>query len=71
MLVDFIQNPAFPRAIVLGLFGGIGLALTAVYSRRGPTGADHEESHMRSRQETGCTKVRRSVPASYIQGQSV
>src|SRR3954463_6287512 len=35
-VIDIIQNPAFPRAIVLGLFGGIGLALTATYSRRGP-----------------------------------
>jgi hypothetical protein len=36
MPTDLIQNPALPRAIVLGLFGGIGLALTATYSRRGP-----------------------------------
>jgi hypothetical protein len=36
MPTDIIQNPVFPRAIVLGLFGGIGLALTATYSRRGP-----------------------------------
>src|SRR4051812_5807301 len=35
-VIDIIQNPAFPRAIVLGLIGGIGLALTATYSRRGP-----------------------------------
>jgi hypothetical protein len=36
MSTDLFLNPAFPRAIVLGLFGGIGLALTAIYSRRGP-----------------------------------
>lgn len=29
-------NPAFPRAVVVGLFGGAGLTLTALYSRRGP-----------------------------------
>jgi hypothetical protein len=33
---DFIINPAFPRAVVIGVFGGVGLALTALYSRRGP-----------------------------------
>jgi hypothetical protein len=32
----FVTNPALPRAIVLGGFGGIGLSLTAIYSRRGP-----------------------------------
>lgn len=31
-----LSNPALPRLGVLGLFGGIGLALTAIYSRRGP-----------------------------------
>jgi hypothetical protein len=36
MSTDFILNPALPRAVVLGLFGGIGLALTSIYSRRGP-----------------------------------
>jgi hypothetical protein len=29
-------NPLFPRAIILGILGGIGLALTQVFSRRGP-----------------------------------
>lgn len=33
---ELLANPAFPRALVLGLFGGAGLALTAIYSRRGP-----------------------------------
>ena len=33
---DFVFNPAFPRALVLGAFGGIGLSLTMLYSRRGP-----------------------------------
>ena len=35
-LTDFIANPAFPRALVIGAFGGVGLTLTAIYSRRGP-----------------------------------
>jgi hypothetical protein len=30
------SNPAFLRALVLGAFGGVGLTLTALYSRRGP-----------------------------------
>ena len=33
---EFIANPAFPRALVVGAFGGVGLVLTAMYSRRGP-----------------------------------
>jgi hypothetical protein len=33
---DLLAHPAFPRALVLGLVGGAGLALTAIYSRRGP-----------------------------------
>ena len=33
---DLVTNPAFSRAIVIGLFGGAGLALTVLYSRRGP-----------------------------------
>ena len=33
---ELFANPAFPRAIVVGLFGGAGLALTMIYSRRGP-----------------------------------
>ena len=35
-LTHLISIPALPRAIVVGLFGGAGLALTTVYSRRGP-----------------------------------
>ena len=35
-LANLANNPAFPRALVIGLFGGAGLALTALYSRRGP-----------------------------------
>jgi len=35
-LTEFLSNPALPRALVLGLFGGAGLVLTIVYSRRGP-----------------------------------
>jgi hypothetical protein len=31
-----LMNPLFPRAIVLGIFGGIGLALTPTFTRRGP-----------------------------------
>jgi hypothetical protein len=34
--LELIENPAFPRALVVGAFGGIGLVLTTVYSRRGP-----------------------------------
>ncbi|MEO8334107.1 MAG: hypothetical protein ABI664_03990 [bacterium] len=29
-------NPLMPRALVVGLFGGAGLVLTSLYSRRGP-----------------------------------
>ena len=36
MLEDLLSNPALPRAIVVGLFGGVGLACTTVFSRRGP-----------------------------------
>jgi len=36
MFSDFFLNPLFPRAIVLGIFGGIALILTIIYSRRGP-----------------------------------
>ena len=35
-LVSLFSNPALPRAIVVGLLGGAGLALTSIYSRRGP-----------------------------------
>jgi hypothetical protein len=31
-----LWNPVLSRAIVVGVFGGAGLALTATYSRRGP-----------------------------------
>lgn len=34
--IELLANPAFPRALVVGVFGGAGLVLTAVYSRRGP-----------------------------------
>ena len=34
--IGIVTNPLFPRAIVLGIFGGIGLALTPTFSRRGP-----------------------------------
>ena len=33
---EFVTHPAFARAVVLGAFGGIGLVLTTMYSRRGP-----------------------------------
>jgi hypothetical protein len=36
VLPDPFANPAFLRAVVLGLFGGAALALTVIYSRRGP-----------------------------------
>ena len=35
-LESLFANPALSRAMVLGLFGGAGLALTTVLSRRGP-----------------------------------
>ena len=31
-----VTNPLFPRAIVLGIFGGVALALTPTFTRRGP-----------------------------------
>lgn len=31
-----LLNPLFPRAVVIGGFGAVGLALTVIYSRRGP-----------------------------------
>ena len=34
--LELLANPAFPRAIVVGVFGGAGLALTMIYSGRGP-----------------------------------
>jgi len=33
---ELVTHPAFARAAVLGVFGGIGLVLTTMYSRRGP-----------------------------------
>jgi len=33
---SIVTNALFPRAIVLGVFGGIGLALTPMFTRRGP-----------------------------------
>ena len=36
MDIELLSNPAFPRALVVGLFGGAGLSLTIIYSRRGP-----------------------------------
>jgi hypothetical protein len=35
-VVAIVLNPAVSRAAVLGAFGGAGLALTSLYSRRGP-----------------------------------
>jgi hypothetical protein len=35
-LSELWANAVFSRAVVLGLFGGVGLVLTVVYSRRGP-----------------------------------
>lgn len=33
---DLIANPLVARAVVVGVFGGVGLSLTSIYSRRGP-----------------------------------
>jgi len=33
---DLIANPLLFRAAFVGVFGGVGLSLTSVYSRRGP-----------------------------------
>ena len=35
-MTDLLANPLVLRAAVVGLFGGIGLSLTFIYSRRGP-----------------------------------
>src|SRR3954468_13373091 len=35
-IAETLTNPAATRAIVIGLFGGAGLALATIYSRRGP-----------------------------------
>jgi drug/metabolite transporter superfamily protein YnfA len=36
VLAELLSSPALPRALVLGVFGGAGLVLTMIYSRRGP-----------------------------------
>ena len=38
MLTDssLLMNPLLPRALVLGILGGVGLSLTSTFSRRGP-----------------------------------
>ena len=36
MSPELLLNPALPRALTVGAFGGAGLVLTVVYSRRGP-----------------------------------
>ena len=36
MLAELSWNPVLARALVVGAFGGAGLVLTAIYSRRGP-----------------------------------
>jgi len=36
MVTQLFEYPALSRAIVVGLFCGVGLALTVFYSRRGP-----------------------------------
>src|SRR5436309_12839557 len=36
MFPELLANPALPRALAVGAFGGVGLVLTVVYSRRGP-----------------------------------
>lgn len=36
MLIDLFATPAAARTLVVGLFGGMGLVLLAIYSRRGP-----------------------------------
>jgi hypothetical protein len=35
-MTDLIANQLVARALVVGMFGGVGLALTSIYSRRGP-----------------------------------
>lgn len=35
-MTEVFTHPVFSRAVVLGLFGGVGLVLTTMYSRRGP-----------------------------------
>lgn len=36
IFAELLSNPAVPRALVVGAFGGAGLILTMTYSRRGP-----------------------------------
>ena len=36
MTTSIVLNHVIAQAAVLGMFGGVGLALTAAYSRRGP-----------------------------------
>lgn len=36
-LTDLLSTPAVGHALVVGAFGGVGLVLTVLYSRRGPT----------------------------------
>jgi hypothetical protein len=35
-VTDLIADPLVVRAAAVGAFGGVGLALTSIYSRRGP-----------------------------------
>jgi len=35
-MIELLANPLVPRAVVVGILGGVGLALTSIYSRRGP-----------------------------------
>jgi hypothetical protein len=35
-VIELLTHPVFSRLVVLGAFGGLGLALTTFYSRRGP-----------------------------------
>jgi hypothetical protein len=30
------DSPAILRALIVGIFGGVGLSLTVIHSRRGP-----------------------------------
>ena len=36
LVAEILASPVLSRALVLGAFGGVGLVLTAAYSRRGP-----------------------------------
>ena len=35
-MIELLDHPVLARSVVLGLFGGIGLALTTGFSRKGP-----------------------------------